>query len=136
MAAIRYRTGMDRRTGRLISGWAHAAQSLETIWTTRLRQRAMRLDFGSNLFGWLGRDLTPATALGIYRDLVEAAARYEPEYRLKELQLVRVTRIGGLGLRHKGTYFPEGRFGNFAIAQEVGATAAFRRLADVARAAA
>lgn len=124
MTAIAFRTGIDRRTGQILTGWAHVRQSLEVIWLTRFETRVMLLDFGSDLRSWLAEDLTTATALGLYNDLITAAHRWEPEYRIKELQLVRLTREGGLGLRHAGLYYPEGRLGNYAIALPVGSKTA------------
>lgn len=114
--AVRYRTGIDGRTGKVLTGAAHLAQSLETIWMTRLDQLVMNLDFGSDLRAHLAEDLTPALALEIYNDLVVAAHKFEPEYRVDELQLVKLTEFGTLGLRHGGLYYPEGRFGNYSIA--------------------
>lgn len=121
--AVRYRTGIDRTTGKPLVGWAHVQQSLTVIWTTRLGELVMLLPFGSNLRSWLAEDLTPATALGIYGDLVGAAHRWEPEYRISTLQFVLANRDGALGLRHGGTYYPEGRFGNYDLAIPVGAGA-------------
>lgn len=115
-ATVRYRTGIDGRTGKVLTGAAHLIQSLETIWMTRLDQLVMHLDFGSDLRGHLAEDLTPALALAIYNDLVTAVHKFEPEYRIDELQLVLMTEGGALGLRHGGLYYPEGRFGNYAIA--------------------
>lgn len=116
MSAIRYRTGISAETGKIISGPDHLAQSLGKIWRTQLAQRVMLLDFGSDLRGRLGEDITPALALGIYNDLVLSAARWEPEYSIDSLQLVTVTEGGVLGLRYSGLYYPEGRFGNYDLA--------------------
>lgn len=132
MLAVRYRTGLDPATGKILRGQAHLAQSLVRIWLTRTDTRVMLLDFGSDLRSHLAEDITPALALEIYDDLITAAHRWEPEYRIGELQLVTLTRVGGLGLRHAGTYFPEGRFGNFEIQEPFGtvsALAAYERLA-------
>lgn len=121
MQAVRYRTGICGRTGQLLRGWDHCRQSLAEIWLTALGERWMLLGFGSTLRRWLAEDLTPATALGIYADLVVAAHTWEPEYRVATLQFVRADRSGALGLRHSGIYYPEGRFGNYAIATPIGA---------------
>ena len=114
--AIRYRAGIDSRTGKPLSGLPHLAQSLEKIWMTRRGERVMRLDFGSDLRGLLSEDLTPALALEIYNELAVAVERWEPEYRIDSMQFVSLTQDGALGLRHSGLYFPEGRFGNYTVA--------------------
>lgn len=120
--ATRYRSGFDRRTAEIFVGWPVVAQSLETIWTTRRGERVMQLDFGSDVRGLLAEDVTPALALQLYTELAASAHRWEPEYRLDELQLVRLTETGQLALRHGGLYFPEGRFGNYQMAIPMTAT--------------
>jgi hypothetical protein len=119
MRGLRYRTGLDAQTGEPIRGWRHVAQSLETIWSTRPGSRVMRLAFGSDLYSRLGEDITPALALQLYTDLTIAAHAFEPEYRIRSMQLVNLGRDGGLGLRHSGTYYPEGRFGIFDFEEAV-----------------
>ncbi|SOC26820.1 hypothetical protein SAMN05421512_1174 [Stappia indica] len=119
MRGLRYRTGLDARTGQPLRGWPHVVQSLETIWSTRLGKRVMRLGFGSELFSRLGEDITPALALQLYTDLTVAAHTWEPEYRITSMQLVNLTSAGALGLRHSGTYYPEGRFGIYDHPQSV-----------------
>lgn len=114
--AVRYREGIDGRTGKVLAGYPHLVQSLETIWMTRRDQLMMLLDFGSDLRGLLAEDLTPAIALQIYNELVASADRWEPEYRIDELQFVTMSETGLLALRHGGLYYPEGRFGNYDLA--------------------
>lgn len=115
--APRFRTGIDQVTGQPLSGWPHCAQSIGVILTTNLRERVMRLDFGSVLISHLGRNIVPPVVLAIYADATSAVHTHEPEFRIERLQLVSVTRTGGLGLLFWGTYFPEGRFGNYSMSQ-------------------
>ena len=118
VGAIRYRQGTHAETGAPLIGAAHLAQSLSEIWMTNINQMPMLLEFGSNLRGKLSEDITPALALAIYNELATTAARWEPEYGIAELQLVRLTQDGALGLRHGGFYYPEGRFGNFETVEQ------------------
>lgn len=118
MQAIRYRTGFDERTGRLLVGRAHLAQSLLRIWRTRIDTLPMALDFGSDLRKHLGEDITPALALSLYDTLVTPVHTYEPECRIRQLQVVKLERDGALGIKHGSDYYPEGRLGNYAIVEE------------------
>lgn len=114
---IRYRTGRDARTGRMLRGFAHVEQSIGFILTTFLEERVMLLEFGAGIVRHLGRNITPALAIAIYRDAVKEVHRWEPEYRIRQIQLVTVTRTGTLGLGTRGLYYPEGRFGNYDIVE-------------------
>ena len=116
VGAIRYRSGFNGRTGKLLVGAPHLVQSLDKIWGTRITQRVMLLNFGSDLRALLAEDVTPSLALAIYTEMVASAARHEPEYRINDMQLVTLTADGALGLRHGGLYYPEGRFGNYSLA--------------------
>lgn len=121
----RYRTGIDAATGKVLVGWPHCAQSVLTILTTMLGERAMRLDFGSELISHIGDELDAITVPKIYRDAVTAIHRNEPEFRIHFVQLVKVERTGGLGLELRGDYHPEGRLGNFKLVEPVGAAFPF-----------
>ena len=119
-SVVRYRTGVSRVTGKVLRGKAHLAQSLGVIWLSRTNTVLMLLDFGADLRSNLSEDINPELALDIYDDLITSTHRWEKEYRISNLQLVSLTRSGGLGLRHDGTYYPEGRFGNYDIAEPFG----------------
>ncbi len=136
MQAIRYRVGLDMDTGKLLVGLAHLRQSLKKIWITRKNIRYMLLNYGAELRGHLGEDVTPGLALDIYDDLVTAAHEWEPEYRIRTMQLVHLTQLGSLGVKYGGTYYPEGRFGNYDITiEDEDGLLALPRAIDTARSA-
>lgn len=110
---LRYRTGIDRRTGELLTGWDDVSQSIEVILATMLEERIMRTEFGSEVWRTIGKNLVPPTVLQFYRHAVGAIHRWEPEYRVRRIQLLRVDALGTLGVGSKGLYYPEGRFGNY-----------------------
>ena len=132
LQVTRYRQGIDARTGALLTGRAHLAQSLAKIWSTRISERVMLLDFGSKLRSHLAEDLTLADVYGIYNDLTDAIYEWEPEYRVRDFQLVSLTRIGGIGIRHAGLYYPEGRFNNYDLVEDFGGVAALARYEQAA----
>ncbi|MCC3246138.1 GPW/gp25 family protein [Methylocystis sp. WRRC1] len=112
---IRYRTGISSTTGAPLSGYAHLAQSLDKIIMTIPTERVMRLDFGLDPARRLGRNISPQLAAHLYRNLVTAIHKWEPEFRIVRMQLVSVDRTGGLAIYLEGRYFPEGRYGNYAV---------------------
>ncbi len=114
---IRYRTGIDETTGKPLVGYDHLQQSLATIFGTRLQERVMLLGFGADLLGEIGRNLYAGEVLKIYGIIVGSINKWEPEYRVATMALVSLTRAGGLALAMAGTYFPEGRFGNYTISE-------------------
>lgn len=116
---IRYRNGIDARTGKPLSGFAHLQQSIAKIVMTIPTERVMRLDFGMNPTRHLGRNISAALAAEFYRDVIVAVHRWEPEYRIRRLQLVTLDRVGGLGVLFEGSYYPEGRLGNYGIVEAV-----------------
>ncbi len=121
--AIQFRRGFDERTGKLLVGAPHLAQSMRKIWRTRVGTRVMRLAFGSDLRSLLAEDLSPSIALILYNEMVATVAPWEPEFEITQLQLVRATEAGQLAVRHGGNYYPEGRLGNYDVCIPIGITA-------------
>ena len=111
---IRYRSGFCRHTGKLLIGWPHAAQSVQRIITTLREEMVMLLDFGSDAVRLIGKNMTAGTVLKVYMETVGAIHKYEPEVRIYRVQVVKLERTGTLGLKFLCTYYPEGRFGNYA----------------------
>jgi uncharacterized protein len=114
---IRYRTGMDAATGALLSGFDHVRQSISTILTTLLEERVMRLDFGADLIRQIGRNMDRDVILNLFRLATVAVHRQEPEFRVKQLEIVSLERTGGIAFKLKGLYYPEGRLGNFGLVE-------------------
>lgn len=79
--------GMDRRTGKAISGNAHLAQSLGDLLSTPIGTRVMRRDYGSQLFALIDQPLNPATRLLIFAASALAIRRWEPRLRVKRFGL-------------------------------------------------
>ena len=81
--------GMDKTTGKPISGDAHLAQSIGDILSTPLGTRPMRRDYGSLLFELIDRPINGAIRMLLHAATAIALARWEPR-----LQLTRVTLLG------------------------------------------
>jgi len=119
---VRYRSSMCRYSGRLLTGFPVIEQSITRILTTHPTELVMRLDFGSDILRHLGKNIHAGRVVSLYMDAVNAIHKWEPEYRTQRLQLVKLERIGTLGIAFAGTYYPEGRFGNYDIAEPAGLT--------------
>lgn len=79
--------GLDRNTGKRLSGNAHLAQSIGDILTTPLGSRLMRRDYGSMLFDLIDQPLNGATRLLVYAATALALRVWEPRIRLRRVHL-------------------------------------------------
>jgi uncharacterized protein len=110
--------GFDRRSGLLLTDWAHVHQSLEVILTTPLGSRVMRRDFGSELPDLVDSKMTSRLVLAIYAAAAIAIRRWEPRFRLSRASIVEATASGRLGLVLYGTYYPRGHRGDYTVAED------------------
>jgi len=95
--------GMDKTTGKALSGGAHLAQSIADILTTPLGSRVMRRDYGSLLFELIDKPINPAIRMLIHAATAIALRRWEPRLRLSRVQLQGEPAAGRLTLRIEGT---------------------------------
>lgn len=100
-------TGMDRHSGRSLSGCDHVWQSVQNILTTPVGSRVMRRDYGSRIFELLDAPLTSSTISAITAATAEALLRWEPRIRLQRVDVSR-GRAGQLLLTLTGLYTPDG----------------------------
>ena len=105
-------TGINAVTGRILQDWAHVAQSIGVILTTRIGTRVMRREFGSELLGLIDRPMTDRIVLAVYAAVATALALWEPRFVLRSCAIVRAGPDGVIGLRLAGDYLPRGHLGD------------------------
>lgn len=113
-------TGIDRRTGKVISGWDHVLQSLEVIFTTRFGERVMRRWFGSFVPNLLGERMVPSRVLKFWTAICIAIDTWEPRYKITKIVPLGTPegmRLGALGFEVYGLYFPKGHLGDFTVSR-------------------
>ncbi len=81
--------GMDAQTGKRTAGIAHLRQSVIRILTTPIGSRVYRRDFGSRLFELIDQPTNEAWSVDVYAATAEALARWEPRFRLRQVQVYR-----------------------------------------------
>lgn len=110
-------TGMDRRTGAVLSDWPHVAQSIEVILTTRIGERMFRRVFGSQVPKLLGDPLTSPTIVRFFAAVIAAIELWEPRFRVRSIDVIdgnsaERLRTGRLALKIRGEYRPRGHLGD------------------------
>ena len=78
--------GMNRETGKAISGRDHLIQSLQVLLSTPIGSRVMLPEYGSELTEFLDTPITPSTRLRINKTIFNAVARWEPRFNLRQVQ--------------------------------------------------
>lgn len=107
--------GLDRRTGRIITGWAHVEQSLEDIFTTRFGERLMREFYGSVAPHLLGRSMTPGEILSFFAGMSAAIEQFEPRVKIANVNILGVERLGTMRFELDLLYRPRATSGDFTV---------------------
>lgn len=113
--------GIDRNTGKSLTGWEHTVQSIMVILETKIGERVMRRNFGSAVPGVLGRNLVPSTLLKFYTAVSIAIALWEPRFRVRKFEYPQsknspeIMRQGRIGIRMVGDYMPRALEGDFTV---------------------
>ena len=82
--------GMDRNTGKLLSGTDHIRQSIVDILTTPLGTRVMLPEYRSKLFDLVDNPTDPSLAMRIIMESAGAIARWEPRVRIDRINVLAV----------------------------------------------
>lgn len=96
--------GMNRWTGKYLSGEAHLRQSISMILTTRLGSRVMLPEFGSEILDLVDLPLTESTELRIIGAVFDSISRWEPRLDLKTVEVTNRTSAGVVELTITGDY--------------------------------
>jgi len=105
--------GMDRRTGKVLAGWAHVVQSIEDILTTRVLTRVMRRDYGSDVPKLVDAPMNQVALLRLYAAIADALEQWEPRFRLTHVSFAAAGPGGTAEIALAGIYYPRGHLGDF-----------------------
>ena len=111
------RTGIDMRTGAVLTGWAHCVQSLFIIITTRIGTRVLLRIFGSRVPDLQDRNATPRRIMEVYTAVAAAIRRWEPGFRLRSIQLMRGAADGQFYFEMSGDFYPRGHLGDYSVVE-------------------
>lgn len=104
---------MDRRTGKMIDGFAHLVQSIGDILTTPLFTRFYRRNYGSEGVSLIDKPMIESTLLEFTLTLGAAIDKWEPRYRLNRVWFEEADQGGRALINMDGIYYPRGHLGDF-----------------------
>ncbi|ENN90820.1 phage baseplate assembly protein GpW [Bartonella schoenbuchensis m07a] len=100
--------GMNCETGKSMVGVDHLRQSIMDILTTRIGTRVMRRDYGSRVLDLIDDPVNETFKVDIYAAVAEALDRWEPRFKLKQVNLTSVEE-GKISISFEGIYVPSGK---------------------------
>ena len=81
------RAGMNRRTGKILIGWDHVVQSIQTIFQTRYHERVLRRWVGSFVPHILGESAVPPVITRFFWAIASCIELWEPNYRVSRVRV-------------------------------------------------
>jgi len=107
--------GINRETGRVLTGWEHVLQSIQDIITTRFGERTMREWYGSTVPSILGKNITAATITTFMAAFAAAVEQYEPRVRVVNFSTIDLGRDGRVVMQMEVNYRPRATLGDFTV---------------------
>ena len=117
------RIGVNRYTGKMLTGWDHVVQSMLVIFSTRYHERVLRRWCGSFVPHLLGNNADIPTIARFYWSISMGIDLFEPNYRIQRVRTSNRAdgslltspeelRTGKLTTAMEGVYRPRGHLGN------------------------
>lgn len=111
------RTGVDRNTGELLTGWAECAQSIGIIVTTAIGSLVLQRDFGSDGPTLLDRPMSTPSIMDHFMSIAEALRKWEPGFKLRRIDVLKAGQDGVIGFAVVGDFYPNGHLGDYSIVE-------------------
>lgn len=99
--------GMNRETGREITGVSHLRQSLQDLLTTRKGTRIMRAEYGSDLPELVDLPVNSELVIDIIAETAAAIEKWERRISVTEVKVTTITE-SRVELAVFGKYLPSG----------------------------
>ncbi len=112
--------GMDRNTGRWLSGRAHIGQSVDIILTTPLGMRVQRRQFGAEDKYLIDRPQSAPEVMNATMAVAVALEAWEPRFALRSVMIKEGSVTGRMTLAMGFTEYPRGHFGDRTPAEGPG----------------
>jgi phage baseplate assembly protein W len=84
--------GMDRLTGKPLSGVAHLRQSIGDVLSTPVGSRRMKPEYGSSLRRYVDLPVTEGWKGAVQAEAARALGRWEPRVDLSSIRVIAVLR--------------------------------------------
>lgn len=104
--------GIDARTLRPLTDFAHVAQSVHNILSTHWSTRVMLREYGSGVATLIDSPMTDRTMLAWFSAAATALLLWEPRFELKYIAVAEASADGRLALDLRGIYYPRGHKGD------------------------